>query len=638
LTEVPPITAGARVHRLACRRERDNQGSRDACLMIFSNLLYLIVVIIALGTRNVPELPELSPGYFLPVFLLKGLFFLVLIRYYQARKKFAGSNDYFQAEKSLAGLAVLFFLLDVYLLGIHYYLGLVPLREELPSLVNLAGLAWFYLYMLLVWAALKKRYEEVFGGRRRLGGFLLEQLRNSSALVVPWLLLIFFYDFLLLIPSAKWQELLATVWGEIAVFSVFLVALVLWFPNLLVKAMGCRPLPAGEDREIAERFSRRLGIEFKEICLWPFFEGKVLTAGVMGLTKHSRYLLLTPALLAALNPVELEAVLAHEVGHLKKYHLLLYLLLFLGFGILLQLGLQPLIYGLLNSQFFYELLFGLESNPETMLTILTGLPMVVLALLYFRFIFGFFMRNFERQADLYAYRVIGRVEPLVTVLEKIAWLSGHGRDQPNWHHFGLGQRIDYLEACQAGEKNPAWHEFKVYSCLGAYLIFLIVAAPLAWRFGDILSATARPGAKFAENFIERQLAKEPDNPFWLHLQGDLLVDQKRYAEAAAAYESSLALRDDNPEVLNNLAWLLLTAEQGRWRDPKRALVLAERAATLSERSHILDTLAEAYWQNGQAEKAVATERRALEIATNNREYYREQISKFSGSSQNSGDE
>ncbi len=606
--------------------------------MIFSNLLYLIVVIVALGTRNVPDNPELPLGYFLTIILLKGLFFLFLVRFYLARKKFGGSNDYFKAEKTLAGLAVLFFLVDVYLLGIHYYLGLVPLREDLPSLVNLAGLVWFYLYMLLVWTALKKKYETVFGRRRRLGGFLVEQLRNSSALLIPWLLLIFFYDLLLLIPFDKWQELLSSVWGEIAVFSVFLVALVLWFPNLLVRAMGCRPLPAGEDREIAERFSAHLGIEFKEICLWPFFEGKLLTAGVMGLSRSSRYLLLTPALLAALSPAELEAVLAHEVGHLKKYHLLLYLLLFLGFGILLQLGLQPLIYGLLNSQFFYELLFGLESKPETLLTILTGLPMVVLALLYFRFIFGFFMRNFERQADLYAYRVIGRVEPLVAVFEKIAWLSGHGRDQPSWHHFGLGQRIDYLEACQAGEKKPAWHEFKVYSALVAYFLLLVVAAPMAWQFGDYLSSTARPGAKFAENFIERQMTKEPDNPLWLHLQGDLLADRKRYGEAEAAYEKSLALRGDDPEVLNNLAWLLLTAEQSTWRDPKRALALAERAAKLSEHSHILDTLAEAYWQNDQPEKAVATEKRALEIAKNNREYYREQIDKYSGSSQVGGGE
>jgi len=358
----------------------------------------------------------------------------------------------------------------------------------------------------------------------------------------------------------------------------------------------------------------------------------------MGMTRGSRYLLLTPALLAALSPTELEAVLAHEVGHLKKFHLLLYLLLFLGFGILLQLGLQPLIYGLLNSQFFYEMLFSLESKPETLLTVLTGLPMVVLALLYFRFVFGFFMRNFERQADLYAYRVIGRVEPLVAVFEKIAWLSGHGREQPSWHHFGLGQRIDYLEACQAGEKKAAWHEFKVYSCLGAYFLFLILMAPLAWQFGDYLSSTARPGAKFAEKFIQRQLTKEPANPLWLHLQGDLLVDRKRYGEAEAAYERSLALRGDDPEVLNNLAWLLLTAEQSRWRDPKRALVLAERAATLSEHSHILDTLAEAYWQNGQVEKAVATEKRALEIAKKNREYYREQLARFAGNSPGSDED
>lgn len=606
--------------------------------MIFSNLIYLIVVIIALGSRQVPESPDLPWHYFLPIMAVKVMVFRQLVRYYLVRRRISLSSDYFQAEKSLLGLAVLFFLIDVYLFGLHYYLGLMPLRKQLPALVNLAGLAWFYIHLLLVWLALRKNYETVFGRRRSVGGFLLEQFRNSAALLLPWLLLVFLYDLLLLLPWLKWQELVSTLWGEMLVFAVFLAAMVVWFPNLLVRAMGCRPLPAGEERELIERFSLQLGVPFKEICLWPLFEGKVVTAGVMGLTRHSRHLLLTPALLAALGPRELEAVLAHEIGHVKKHHLLLYLLLFLGFGILIQLGLQPLIHGLLNSQLFYILLFGLESDPEVLLAVAAGLPMVVLALLYFRFVFGFFMRNFERQADLYAYRVMGGIEPLVAVFEKIAWLTGQGRDQPSWHHFGLGQRIDYLEACQAGEKSPGRHEFKVYSWLLAYFLFLALAATLAWQLGEYLTATARPGAKFAEQFIEQQLIREPDSPLWLRLRGDLLAARKDYAGAAAAYEKSLTFRANDPEVLNNLAWLLLTAEPERWRDPQRALELAKRAAALSEQGHILDTLAEAYWQNGLSEQAKVTVQRALELDPANREYYLEQMAKFAKGSRLRGDE
>ncbi len=599
--------------------------------MIFNNLIYLIVVIVALGTRDVPAAPVLPATSFLAFFLLKGLLFWQLIRLYLKRQRLRGPGDYFRAEKNLSGLAVVFFLADIYLLGIHYYLGLIPGRQHLPSLVDLAGLGCFYLYLLLLWALLKPRYEAAFGVKRATGSFLWEQLRNSAALVLPWVLLIFLYDLLALVPYAPWQKLLETAWGELAVFVLFLVLLVVWFPTWLVRLMGCRPLPAGATREMVEGFCARLGVEVREICLWPIFEGKFLTAGVMGFTRRSRFLLLTPALLAAVTPEELEAVLAHEMGHVKRHHLFFYLLLFLAFGVLIQLGFQPFIYGLLNSRLFYELLYGLQSSPDAVLTFLTGLPVVLLALLYFRFIFGFFMRNFERQADLHAFRHMGGAGPLIAVFEKIAWLSGQERDRHNWHHFGLGERIAYLEDLQSGKRKPAGQDFKVYASLVLYFLVVALVGPLTWEYGNYLSATAHPpGAKFAQGLIERQVQKDPNNPLWLQLYGDLMAGQNRYDRAVAAYEKSLRLDRDNPEVLNNLAWHLLTAEDSRWHQPQQALVLAQRAAALAPQAHILDTLAEAYWQNGQAELAVKTEKEAAKKATANQDYYLKQLAKFRG--------
>jgi len=55
-----------------------------------------------------------------------------------------------------------------------------------------------------------------------------------------------------------------------------------------------------------------------------------------------------------------------------------------------------------------------------------------------------------------------------------------------------------------------------------------------------------------------------------------------------------------------------------------------RAAAISARSHTLDTLAEAQWQNGEEAQAVATERRAIDAARENRDYYRGQLKKFQG--------
>ena len=57
----------------------------------------------------------------------------------------------------------------------------------------------------------------------------------------------------------------------------------------------------------------------------------MLTAGVMGLVKKFRYILVTDALLNNLSSDEIDSVIAHEIGHVKKYHLQFYLIFFLGF-------------------------------------------------------------------------------------------------------------------------------------------------------------------------------------------------------------------------------------------------------------------------------------------------------------------
>lgn len=595
---------------------------------MFNNLLYVLVVIVALETREIFLAPEMPWVEALTIFLLKAVIFRLLLWGYSAIRKMRAPADYFRAEVSLSVLAVLAFLADVYLLDLHYYLGFIPFSKEMPVLASLAGLALFYSYLVLVWLSLRKPYEKIFTVNRPTITFLGERFRNSAVVVIPWLILALLYDGLFLLPIPAWQVFLAGDWGEPVVFFGYLATLLFWFPGILVRMMGCRPLPAGEGRGRIEAFCREQKVLFREICSWPLFGGKVLSAGVVGVAGRFRYLLLTPALLEVAETEELKAVLAHEIGHVKKHHLLLYLLLFMAFGTLLQFGFEPLLHGLLGSQFFLILLFDLEGDPAALVPFFVGIPLLIAIFLYFRFIFGFFMRNFERQADLYAYRVMGGAGPLASVLEKIAWLSGDIRDRPNWHHFGIGQRIDYLKDCEAGKRKPLWHGVKVYGALGVFAAIFIGAMVTTWQLGNYFDTVDRPGAKFAEDFVSRKVEAEPNNPLWLHLLGDMLVGQGRYAQAVAAYEKSLSFQANNPEVLNNLAWLFLTAENKGWRDPGRALGLARRAAAISARSHILDTLAEALWQNGESAEAVVVERRALEAAQENREYYQGQLKKF----------
>jgi len=63
-------------------------------------------------------------------------------------------------------------------------------------------------------------------------------------------------------------------------------------------------------------------------------------------------------------------------------------------------------------------------------------------------------------------------------------------------------------------------------------------------------------------------------------------------------------------------------------DPGRALNLARDAAGLNRSTHILDTLAEAYFQNAMYKEAAAVSQKALSTAKENIPYYKEQYRKM----------
>jgi thiol-disulfide isomerase/thioredoxin len=86
----------------------------------------------------------------------------------------------------------------------------------------------------------------------------------------------------------------------------------------------------------------------------------------------------------------------------------------------------------------------------------------------------------------------------------------------------------------------------------------------------------------------------------------------------AAYKIGWALMDtaaaDDPGFLNALAWTIVDPAQKPSKiDVKLALKAAERGVKLTERKDamIMDTLARAYWINGQKREAIQTQREAV---------------------------
>jgi len=328
----------------------------------------------------------------------------------------------------------------------------------------------------------------------------------------------------------------------------------------------------------------------------------------------------------------LDAVLAHEIGHVQKRHLLFYLFFMLSLMPLLFLFLPVLNLAIYAAVIFIKPLYhaiGLEGLKWVFQTPSAYAFFLIASIyLYFRYFFGYFMRNFERQADIHVYHFMETARPLISSLKKISLVSGQAADKPNWHHFSIQERIDYLFLCETDRTWIDRHNRKLKKSIVFYLIGIVLLLGMVYQL-EVGASGKNIGTRLYRSLIEREIETNPTDPALFHELGDYYyMIAKSYPAAIEAYHQSLRLQPDSAEVLNNLAWLYATCEDQSLRHPAEALSLAKMAADLSNEIHILDTLAESYYVNGDYERAVETELHALEQVTGDRSHYEKQLEKF----------
>ncbi len=127
-------------------------------------------------------------------------------------------------------------------------------------------------------------------------------------------------------------------------------------------------------------------------------------------------------------------------------------------------------------------------------------------------------------------------------------------------------------------------------------------------------------AKSREIF-EKLLGENPRTAEGQRVLADLYAEQKIYADAIEHYEQALRMDPNDAITHNNLAWLLATSEDPKFRDPAKALEHARHAVDLSggKEAAFVDTLAEAHYVNGNFQEAVKVQTRALELDPHNAE-------------------
>jgi tetratricopeptide (TPR) repeat protein len=107
-------------------------------------------------------------------------------------------------------------------------------------------------------------------------------------------------------------------------------------------------------------------------------------------------------------------------------------------------------------------------------------------------------------------------------------------------------------------------------------------------------------------------------------------NKKIYDKAIKDYDEAIRLDPRQDYPLGNLAWLLATCPESKFRNGKRALELATKACELTrwKAANHIDTLAAAYAESGTFEQAVRRETQAIELEDsygNKRDDYRQRL-------------
>jgi len=602
---------------------------------MFGNFIYFILVLLIYLTYQPSDETYFTAFESFTLFFCLILIFVFFTRFqFQRIKNRISKRNFLRIDHQFSStllhqsiMAIVLFAINIYALNLSSFLADIAPFKTIPTLLAMLFLLLFVFYLAIVWTFAYGPYEKLYRADITRQTYVFSNISFSIPVLLPWLFLSGIADIIRALPFEAPKNFLNTTEGEVSYFLFFLLGVAIMGPALIQKFWRCKPLENGYYRSRIESLCRRAELAYADILYWPIFGGKMITAGVMGLVKRFRYILVTDSLLKLLEPEEIDAVIAHEIGHIKKKHLLFYLVFFVGYMLLSYVAFDAIIFAIIYAEQFYWLIGKAGFSQTAVISSISSVVIICVFLIYFRFIFGFFMRNFERQADSYVYALFDSAKPLITTLEKIAATSGQSADKPNWHHFSIRQRIDYLKKCETDASWISRHDAKIKKSIGVYLGCLLLLGGLGYQL-NVGMIGERLSSHFLEKVILREIDKGTENPNLYSLLGNIYYSKKNWSGVQEAWEKTLTLDPDHVEVLNNLAWHYATCENKQYRDPDRALALATLAVRLANLPHIWDTLAESYYVNGMHGQAVESARNALALARENRGYYEDQLEKF----------
>ncbi len=334
--------------------------------------------------------------------------------------------------------------------------GDIELIDELlallPATAALTGLWWVHypIESRLRDAVLMRRLDEgrpVHAMPSRWSYVLVQARLHLLLLLVPLLVILGLSEIIerlanRLIDESS-RQWISDVASAGAALCVFIIA-----PLMARVILHVESLPAGEVRSELMQVCRTHRVKVRDILLWKT-GGTMINAAVMGLVSPLRYVLITDALLETMQREQVLAVMAHEIGHVRRRH------------VPWMLGALMAIVLLCGMLVFLPLQYVTTSSAQAASAVELGATAAIFVLA--AFVFGWVSRRFERQADAFAAQhlsgltahrgqktdgqVIGErsVTAVQSALELVARLNAIDPQRPSWRHGSIRWRQQNLQ-------------------------------------------------------------------------------------------------------------------------------------------------------------------------------------------------
>jgi STE24 endopeptidase len=366
---------------------------------------------------------------------------------------------------------------------------------------ELTILAPFLIAEVLGWWGLypAARASRMIGAGSGAGSYLARKSRLAFGMILPAVVL--FWAGADLARRALGESASAPL-VQLGVMAGLGAVMLMISPAFVRLTWPAHSLPSGPLRDRLERLAARFGFRFTDILLWDT-EGSVFNAVVTGALPGFRYVLLSDALVEALDEHEVAAVFGHELGHVRHRHLASFGLFFLG-----SLGVMALVTQLIDGASAY-LGAGPGSAPVWVEVSKSAAVLGVVGV-YYWLVFGLLSRRFERQADVFGCRAIscGRddcershyngpagaapadASPLcpvgiricINALETVAAENGISPEARSWRHGSIARRIAFLRGLEG--RPEAERRFQARVVLLRLGVALMLAAAVLTAFAS----------------------------------------------------------------------------------------------------------------------------------------------------------